>query len=62
MIRTMLVLAAVAGLAACADPAARIAAPAAAPGQDGEDCRQNGSGSLVECECRQNGFGNLDCP
>jgi uncharacterized lipoprotein YajG len=62
MIRKMLLLlAAVAALGACADPAARIAAPDAAPSQD-EECRQNGSGSLVECECRQNGSGNLECP
>lgn len=61
--RKILLLATVALLGACADPAARIAAPDAAPSQDGTvDCRQHGSGSLVECECRQNGSGNLDCP
>jgi predicted small lipoprotein YifL len=47
MIRKALLLAAVITLGACADPAARIAAPDAAPSQ--------------ECN-RQNGSGSLDCP
>lgn len=51
--------------AACSNPAAPVSAVDADASLDGGtvDCRQNGSGSLVECECRQNGSGNLtDCP
>lgn len=55
MIRRALLLAAVLTLGACSDPAARIAAPDAAPSQDG------GGTGVDECN-RQNGSGNLDCP
>jgi hypothetical protein len=55
MIRKALLLAAAITLGACADPAARIAAPDMAPSLDG------GGTGAVECN-RQNGSGNLDCP
>jgi hypothetical protein len=50
MTRKLLLLASLTPLGACADPAARIAAPDAAPSQDGT------------VDCRQNGSGDLDCP
>lgn len=64
MIRKLKLLALMAALAltagACADPAARIAAPDEAPSVDC-DPRQNGSGNLTECVYRQNGSGSLTC-
>jgi hypothetical protein len=56
----LLTFAAVLALTACADPAARIAAPGEAASGDC-DPRQNGSGNLTECVCRQNGSGSLTC-
>jgi hypothetical protein len=55
MIRRLLLLAAVATLGACADPAARIAAPDTAASRDGS--------APLDCpDPRQNGSGQLTCP
>lgn len=55
MIRNALALLAIASLAACADPAARIAAPDAAPSRTG----YIGSGNLTESPCINGGYASL---